>query len=280
MQTYQLSVGSINCTVISEGRSSFDAKYLSNDFVNSKDEDVQTARTRVGHNDEQENAFMNPLLIETPEQRILVDAGYGAMDEGDSYNKLVPNLKAFGIEPSTIDIVLLTHLHSDHIGGLLDAEGNEIFTNANYITQQIEWDFWMNEETIASMGDYGQQYSVILKSVEDKFKFVSDRSEIVPGVAMIPAFGHTLGHCAVLIESQGERLLHAVDILHHPVQFANPTWQHQFDSNKELASETRQKILSYATEEDLLTLFYHLPFPGLGKVKYDNKAFQWMPINS
>lgn len=279
MNTYQLKVGAISCTVISDGASLFDAENLSDYFVNASEEEIQAARNQIGLTSKQEKGHMNPLLIEVQGQKVLVDTGMGSFGTDGPFNKLVGNMKNQGIEAASVDYVFITHFHGDHIGGLLDTAGKEVFPKAAYVTQQDEWDYWMSDETIASRGDSGQRYSAVLNPIKDKFKFVSNETEIVSGVKVLDAFGHTPGHSALLIESEGETLLHAVDLLHHPTQFAHPEWHHQFDSDKEQAVETRQRLLAYAADNNLLTLFYYLPFPGLGYVRHSGKAFKWEPID-
>ena len=112
----------------------------------------------------------------------------------------------------------------------------------------------------------------------DRFSFVGDGDEIAPGVRAVSAPGHSPGHTGLLVESEGEALLALVDVLHMLIQFANPGWHHRFDSDGVLAAETRRAQLERAARDNLLTLFYHLPFPGLGRVVRQGDAYRWQAM--
>ena len=117
----------------------------------------------------------------------------------------------------------------------------------------------------------------LFESLRDKFSFVSVGDAIAPGISVVDLKGHTLGHSGLLVESRGERLLHVVDLLHQPFQFANTGWHFSFDTDPELAVETRRRI-QHCVDESLLTLFYHMPFPGIGRVSIADGVFVWNPI--
>ena len=141
---------------------------------------------------------------------------------------------------------------------------------------QAEWDEWMGRWA-ASSAETDQQNLARFKALQDRFKFVNAGDEIAPGVTVVDLKGHTLGHAGLLVESGGERLLHVVDLLHQHFQFANIDWHFSFDTDSELAAQTRRRVLQQCVDENLLTLFYHLEFPGLGKVALEDGTFVWNP---
>ena len=155
--------------------------------------------------------------------------------------------------------------------------GQLAFPNASYITTQAEWDEWTARWS-ASDAPGDQKTLERFTSLQDRLSFASPGDDIAPGITVVDLAGHTNGHSGLLIESGGERLLHVVDLLHQPFQFANTDWHFSFDSDPELAVETRRRVLQKCADEDILTLFYHMPFPGLGKVSGDNGVYIWNPI--
>ncbi|MCA9913886.1 MAG: MBL fold metallo-hydrolase, partial [Anaerolineae bacterium] len=118
-----------------------------------------------------------------------------------------------------------------------------------------------------------------LEIVREKVILFEAGDEIVPGVKTVAAYGHTPGHTALMLESNGERLLFAVDILHRRAQFLHPEWSMSFDSDTSVSVPTRRQMLQQAVDEDLLMLLYHMPFPGLGHVRTLGDGFTWEPIS-
>ena len=161
---------------------------------------------------------------------------------------------------------------------MFDAEGEVVFPNARYMTTQPEWDEWTAFWANSDHQEFHDRLNW-LQAQRVKFSFVVAGDEVVPGVSVVDLAGHTLGQSGLLVESKGERLLHVVDILHQPFQFARTEWQFMFDSDGDMAVSTRRRALGRCADEGLLTLLYHLKFPGLGTVKRTGDAFSWHPIN-
>ena len=186
-------------------------------------------------------------------------------------------LASLGLSPADVDIVFLTHFHGDHIAGFFTPDGAPVYANAVFVTMQAEWDEWMGRWAASSV-DADQQNLTRFKALQGRFRFVTAGDEIAPGVTVVDLKGHTLGHAGLLVESRGERLLHVVDLLHQAFQFANLDWHFSFDSDSEQAVETRRRVLRQCVDDEQLTLFYHLEFPGLGKVTLEDGDFVWNPI--
>lgn len=271
MNPYQLSIGDIECAVLPEGESDLIAKHLAERYPGVSQAQIEAAlagQTPAGS--------LNLPYINSGGTGILADVGFGRLSQPAAGNT-ESALSSIGLSLADIDIVFLTHFHGDHIAGLALDEGALEFPNARFVTTQAEWDEWIGRWS-ASTAPQDQKNLQRFTSLQDRFSFASPGEEIAPGVTVVDLAGHTLGHAGLLLESGGERLLHVVDILHQPFQFAHTDWHFSFDSDAEQAVDTRRRTLQRCAHEDLLTLFYHMPFPGLGRVSGDGDAFIWNPI--
>lgn len=279
---HEIQIGDVNCTVIPDGMATFGMEQLKQRFPDVPEADLLGGLERVKIAPDSIPSCFNTLLIRTGDEVLLVDAGNGAGREG--LGLVLENLKAAGTQPEDITTVLISHLHGDHIAGLFDENMAFVFPNARYFVAQQEWSYWADKELLQSMGDYGKQLFEKMKKLEPEVKKITPGTQISPGVRTVYAPGHTAGHTGVMVESQGERLLHAVDILHSEIQFWQPDWSISFDRDKNVAQETRMKLLERAAKEDLLLLLYHLPFPGLGRVEMIHEGeegdhFAWHPLD-
>ena len=271
MSTYQLKIGDIECAVLREGESDLIAANLSLRYPTVSQAQIDAAlagRKPAGS--------LNLPYIKSGGRRIIADVGFG---EGGrpAAGGTEAALAILGLSPSDIDIVYLTHFHGDHIAGMTDAAGSLSFPNASYITTRAEWDEWTGRWS-ASDAPQDQENLALFRSLQDRFSFASPGDEIAPGVTVVDLAGHTLGHSGLLVESAGERLLHVVDILHQPFQFAHTDWHFSFDSDPARAVDARVKTLRRCADDGILTLFYHMPFPGLGTVAAEDGVFVWQPI--
>ncbi len=271
MTVHSLKIGDIECAVLHEGESDLIANNLALRYPG-----VSQAQIEAALAGQKPAGSINLPYIKSGSTRILADVGFGEAGR-PAAGQTEAALKSLGVAPADIDIVYLTHFHGDHIAGMTDSAGALAFPDASYITTQAEWDEWIGRWS-ASDTPQDKANLELFTSLESKFSFVRPGDEIAPGVSVVDLKGHTLGHSGLLIESGGEPLLHVVDILHQPFQFANTDWHFSFDSDPELAAATRVKVLQRCVDEELLTLFYHMPFPGLGTVSVEDGVFRWNPI--
>ena len=269
---YSLTRGDIQCAVLDEGTSTATAAELAERYPKVSQADIAAALGSA-----ESASSLNVLYLQSQGRHILVDVGFGA-GARPAMGQTEASLAEIGLSPADIDIVYLTHFHSDHIDGLVDANGEPCFTQARYMTTQAEWDQWMGRWRAFAAG-IDQALWERIRALQDRFVFVSEGDEVAEGITVVNLAGHTRGHSGLLVESQGERLIHVVDILHQAFQFQHTDWRFAFDSDDVLAAETRSRILQHCADEQLLTLFYHLEFPGLGKVSKDGAGFQWNPLS-
>ena len=207
---------------------------------------------------------INAFLIETDNKAILVDAGLG--------KKLLANLEACKKLPESIDAILLTHMHGDHIGGLLQ-DGKKSFPNATLYISQPEYDYWMSDEA----GNAANARQVIEAYKNNLQLFVPDElegatSELLPGIRGIAAYGHTPGHTVYLLESDSSQFMIWGDLTHvTPIQMDYPQVAVTYDVNPTQAIESRHRILQYLAENKIDIAGMHVEYPGIGKVS-KNKA--------
>ncbi|MEL6701602.1 MAG: MBL fold metallo-hydrolase, partial [Pseudomonadota bacterium] len=183
-------------------------------------------------------------------------------------------LVAAGFAPEDITVVVLTHMHPDHIGGMA-ADGAEVFTNAAYIAGAQEYNFWSGMEAGNRVGD---MVAANVTPFAEKMTFVEDGGEVRPGIRAMAAFGHTPGHMVYMIESGGDQLLLTADMANHHVwSLAQPDWEVRFDADKAAAAATRRRILGMAAADRVPIAGYHLPFPAVGYVETRGDGFRWTP---
>ena len=270
MTVHQLKIGDIECAALHEGESDLIANHLAARYPG-----VSQAQIDAALAGRKPSGSLNLLYIKSGSTRVLADVGFGESTPG--MGGALRGLDSLGVAPADIDIVFLTHFHGDHIAGFFNAAGDPVYANALYVTAQAEWDEWMGRWA-ASTAEIDQQNLTRFTALRDRFKLVNAGDEVAPGVSVVDLQGHTLGHSGLLVQSGGDRLLHVVDILHQPFQFARTDWHFSFDSKPELAVATRRKTLQRCADEGILTFFYHMPFPGLGTVSSEAGSFKWNPI--
>ncbi|MDR2129522.1 MAG: MBL fold metallo-hydrolase [Burkholderiaceae bacterium] len=288
---YRLALGAFEVTALYDGYTDLGAALL----LNAKPAQIQdwlAARFLAG---ETLQTAVNGYLINTGEKLVLVDAG-AAHGMGDSLGALIANLEASGYAPEQVDAVLLTHLHGDHANGLLDAKGKAAFPNATVYVNQAEADFWLADnapERAAQAGllppalpaeqakplFQGVQANVAPYRAAQRFKTLADGAQVLPGIRLVAAYGHTPGHSAFLVTSGQQQLLIAGDIAHSAaVQFAHPEVAFAFDSNAPQAVAARKAVFARAAREKLLVAGMHLPFPGIGHVRAARQGYEWIPV--
>ncbi|MEO1986933.1 MAG: MBL fold metallo-hydrolase [Martelella sp.] len=227
--------------------------------------------------DKMVNGFA-PVLVDTGEQTILFDTGMGLAGRSWGAGQLMAGLKANGYQPGDIDVVVITHMHGDHINGLME-EGGPAFPNASYVFGDKEYAFWSDEARVGTPAEGGHEsVKKLIVPLADQARFITGGDEVAPGITAMEAFGHTPGHMIFMVESGGRQLLLTADTANHYVlSLQRPDWQVRFDMDKEMAAATRRQVFDMVAAEKIPFLGYHMPFPSVGYVEKTDQGYMFMP---
>ena len=227
---------------------------------------------------------VNGYLVNTGSKLVLIDTGAANLF-GPTLGNLIANLKAAGYQPEQVDEIYITHMHADHVGGLM-AGDKLAFPNATVRADQHDADFWLSKANLdkapadAKGFFQGAMASLNPYVAAGKFKPFDGDTELVPGIKAVAARGHTPGHSTYLVESQGQKLALWGDLMHvAAVQFAQPSVTIQFDTDSQAAAAQRKRAYAAAVKQGYLVGSAHLAFPGLGHLRRDGAGYAWVPVN-
>lgn len=227
---------------------------------------------------------LNTYLINTAGALVLVDSGC-ANAMGPTMGQLPANLAAAGIDPAAISLVALTHLHPDHVNGIVKADGTAAFPNAELAVHEAEWGFW-TDEGIASRApaEVKPFFAMAQRAVKPYAaagrvrRFGADGTEVAPGLTTLALPGHTPGHTGFRLSSGTDQLLIWGDIVHAPsMQFAHPEWTLAFDSDQSMAAATRKRVYDMASADRIMVAGMHLDFPGFGHLARAGAGYAFVP---
>ncbi|MDZ7907394.1 MAG: MBL fold metallo-hydrolase [Gemmobacter sp.] len=208
--------------------------------------------------------FFTPTLVNTGAELVLFDTGLAP-------EAITGALAAAGYTPDQVDVVVLTHMHGDHIGGL-SSEAGATFANARYVTGSIEHNHW------AAAGNEG--FDAKVKPLSDRMTMLEDGGSVASGITALAAFGHSPGHMAYHLESGGKRLAITADTVNHYVfSMQRPDWEVRFDMDKAMGAETRKKMLGMIAADRIPFIGYHMPFPAVGFVEAQGEGFRFVPAS-
>jgi glyoxylase-like metal-dependent hydrolase (beta-lactamase superfamily II) len=227
----------------------------------------------------------NILILNTGRQLILFDTGMGesmgpaSKMFGPTSGRMLQNMRAAGIEPDQIDLVVLTHAHCDHCWGLVDAAGNRVFPNAQVALSETDLKFWTddaNKKGPEFMVTFIDGAKKNLLAYRDRMIMVKDGQPVAPGVVAIATPGHTMGHHCYAVTSGNATMVNTGDLAHHPVLLLRrPMWEFAYDSDPKLSAQTRTRMLDRLATDKHQILSYHFPWPGLGRVVKEGDGFGW-----
>ena len=222
------------------------------------------------------------LLVNTGKKLILLDTGTGGQVAATA-GAFSENLIAAGIDPKSIDQIVISHFHPDHINGIKTKDNTLIFPNAEIMVPAAEWAFWSDDANMRAAPD---GLKIVFHNVRRIFNDIAkDVTQyqpgkvVAPGVETVAAPGHTPGHTVFAIQSGKDAMMVLSDTTQHPALFArNPEWEPQFDIDGAAAVTTRKKLLDRVAADRMLVTGYHFPFPACGHIVKTATGYEHVPL--
>ena len=278
---YRMMVGDIEVTALNDGTDMLPAGMLFKQ-LGAKDVDALLARAYLKN--PVETSF-NAFLVNNGAKLVLIDTGGGALGDDAALGHLSANLRAAGYQPGQVDEVYITHMHWDHIGGLLSA-GQRAFPNAIVRAAKAEADHWLSPTLMAAapkeQQDTFKRAIEMLKPYIDAGRFSPFEGDVAlaEGITARSTPGHTPGHTSYLVQSRGEKLLVIGDLVHvAAVQFPRPQLLQVFDSDPQAGAAQRVRVYAEAAAGGYWIAGAHLSFPGLGHLRAEGAGYRWVPVN-
>jgi glyoxylase-like metal-dependent hydrolase (beta-lactamase superfamily II) len=213
-------------------------------------------------------AQLNTVVLIAGKEVVLVDVGAGK-SFGPTGGRQAEVLANTGLKPEHVTKIFITHAHGDHLGGYLNDQGQPVYPNAELILSEKEHAFWNQEEApVAALQDMMDGARKCFAAAKDRLRLIKPGAEIASGITAVEAYGHTPGHCQLLVASGKDSLLITGDTANHPILFLrHPEWAFGFDFERDQAAATRKKTLEAAARDRTCILAYHFPFPGIGHIR-------------
>jgi glyoxylase-like metal-dependent hydrolase (beta-lactamase superfamily II) len=272
---YRFMIGSFEVTALNDGALEIDLS-----LYDKADPAQAQALLRASHRPPKIPTAVNAYAVNTGNALILVDTGT-ASAMGPGLGKLPRALAAASLDPASVDIVFLTHMHPDHANGLIDAAGNAAFPNAELVVADQEYAFWHDD---AAMNQAPGDFKPFFLGARNAVKPYASRTrqirggEVAPGLTAVPAHGHTPGHSMLRVSSGHAGLLIWGDLVHTAaLQFARPEWAFAFDADPAQAIATRRAVLDQAASDRVMVAGIHLDFPGIGHVSRAQSGYEYHP---
>ncbi|WP_322982047.1 MBL fold metallo-hydrolase [Pseudomonas sp. C11] len=278
---YRQMVGDTVVTAVYDGYIDLDPKHL----AGMSQEKIQE---HILHEYQKAAPFVqtavNAFLVDDGKQLVLIDSGSSDCF-GPTMGRMVDNIRAAGYEPEEVDAVLLTHMHPDHACGVSLPGGKRAFANATVWAASRDASYWLDVKQEGSLPEDQRPFFKMARdaiapySAAGKFKTFNDGDSITPGIQVVPSNGHTPGHTSYLLSSAGEKLLLWGDIVHvHSVQLPHPEVTIAVDVDPKAAVASRTRLFAEAAKERWLVAAAHLPFPGIGHLRKEEKGYSWVPV--
>ncbi len=273
---YRFAVGSLDCIAVRDATELSPVSDLVPDVVRL--EVADQFRRRGWSTGEIPFDFL-ALLVRAGRELLAIDVGWGTSAD-HIRGRFAEALAEVGVAPSDVTCVVLTHLDDDHAGGVLDPRGALAFPNARHVIDADAWAWYTAEENLAAMPPAAAAlYGAMKRTLEGHVQLTRGETEILPGIRLLPAPGHRLGHMAVELVSDGGTLLHLADTVLHPIVVEHPGWRTGFDTAQEAIRATRRRLFDRAATSEALVFFSHAPFPGLGRIRKEGSEWRWEPLS-
>jgi glyoxylase-like metal-dependent hydrolase (beta-lactamase superfamily II) len=282
---YRYKVGDIMVTVVSDGKNVFP---LTDAFIpNAKRDDINAALDKAFMPRDMVTIWFAPLVIQSGGKLIVIDTGTGPVAKVNSKGAnglFLENMTAAGFDSKKVDMVVISHFHTDHVNGLLTADGKPAFPNAEVLVPATEWKFWTDDGEMSRakgermVGLFKSNRNVFETGLKKKVTPYEWNREIAPGLTSVETIGHTPGHTSYVLSSGAAKVFIQSDVTNNPNLFAaNPSWHAAFDQDGDVAEKTRRRVYDMVVAERLQVQGFHYPFPGLGNVVKDGDGYRVVP---
>jgi glyoxylase-like metal-dependent hydrolase (beta-lactamase superfamily II) len=240
-------------------------------------EEVAALLTAAGQPTDKLQLSIQPLLVKATDRVLLFDTGAGT-NFGPGAGQLATSLGAAGVDPQSVTDIFISHVHGDHVGGLVNAQGALAFPNATIHISKPEWAYLsgMNADTAKSVGL--SDHVALVNAMKPKVAAFAPGAELVPGtVKALEITGHTPGHSGYTITSGDNSLVYVGDSMHHYiVSVQKPDWACGFDGDAKSSAESRGALLSRLAASGQRVYAVHFPFPGVGKIEKRGEELVWV----
>jgi glyoxylase-like metal-dependent hydrolase (beta-lactamase superfamily II) len=275
--TYRAKIGPVEVIALQDGEVKLDPALL-------RGIDPADVRSLLGNGDPVQTS-VNAFLVRSGGHTVLVDAGGRGKIMSGELGFLAERLRSAGISPESVEAVLITHLHFDHVSGLITEDGKRAFPKAQVRLAKAEYDFWMNPELEAKADEGSRGMIRQTKAALAPYQAEGALRPFAPGeapfagVEAIPLAGHTPGQTGYAFGKGKNAVWFVGDVVHFGgVQFKRPDATVSFDSDPAKAVASRLELLNRAVSSGAVLAAAHMAFPGLGRVVAEGKAFSWIPI--
>jgi glyoxylase-like metal-dependent hydrolase (beta-lactamase superfamily II) len=284
--SYSYKVGDAKITAVAEGERI--APLPDGFVVNATRDQVNGALAEAGMPLDQFHTIFTPIVIEIGGKRVLVDTGMGAAASkapGSTVGLLTRNMAAAGIDPNSIDVVICSHFHGDHVNGLWAEPGKLSFPNATITVPAPEWKFWMDDGEMARapkgrMEDLFKNNRRVFDPVKSKVETHEWDKEVVPGITAVGTPGHSAGHTSYVVSSGKDSVFVFCDVTNHPAVFVrHPDWHAAFDQDPVEAEKTRFKVLDMLVADKMPVQAFHFPFPGRAHIEKNSTGYHAVPVS-
>ncbi|MDX8459404.1 MBL fold metallo-hydrolase [Mesorhizobium humile] len=277
---YKYKVGSLEVTAVYDGiwRKPHDPAFIKDVSV----DDTKAALAKAGLTTEFMPIPLTVVVLQMNGRTIMMDAGSGVGQWQANATHLPANMKAAGIDYKAIDTIMISHFHPDHVWGLMEKGTNDpVFPNAELIVNATEYNWWTDPSRLAKLPEGRKPAG---KRIAENFpkwknwKLVDDGAEVVPGIRLMAAPGHTPGHSVYHVDAGSEQFLVSADTMYVPALLApHPEWQGAYDQDGPMAIATRHKIIDQVIADNVRICGSHFPFPGTGSFVKDGNAYAFTP---
>lgn len=275
-------IGDIECLSLYDGV--WNKKHSDNFIRNATVDQTKAALRASGMSDVSIPIPFTITALKSGGRTILIDTGTGAQ-LAPTAGKLNGNMMAAGLDPKSVDTILISHFHPDHIFGLMEKGTNaQVYPNAQIFVPRAEYAYWTDPAVIGKLSKRRQGLAKRIQATFPKWKNITqydDGAELVPGVKAIGAPGHTAGHTVFHVTSGKEQIYVMGDIANIPALFVrNPGWHAVFDADPKLAEANRRKMFEQAVNEKAMIAGYHFGFPNVGTIARDGKGYAFTRIGA